>query len=211
MVTLSHRGYWCQGAESNSIDALKLSIESGFGLETDIRDYKGDIVISHDIPDKGSLPLADFFQIYKKFCSDHFLALNVKADGLQKKLKKLLKTYHIVNYYVFDMSIPDGLIYINSNFNVFTRQSEYESCPAYYEESQGVWMDCFLSDWINNDNIQEHLDRGKKVCIVSPELHHRDHLPFWSKLAESDVIDNSSLMICTDFPGKCRRFFNEAD
>lgn len=211
MVILSHRGYWHRSTQKNSIDALRLSIESGFGLETDIRDHKGDLVVSHDIPNETSLPLVDFFRIYDKFGSDKFLALNVKADGLQKKLKKMLEIYRILNYFVFDMSIPDGLIYIRFGLNVFTRQSEYELYPSYYEDSQGVWMDCFLGNWINSDNIKEHLDRGKKVCVVSPELHQRDHIPFWSELAKSDIIYNPSLMVCTDFPEKCRKFFNGSD
>ena len=47
MVILSHRGYW-KDARKNSVDAFKASFVREFGTETDIRDYNGELVISHD-------------------------------------------------------------------------------------------------------------------------------------------------------------------
>lgn len=116
------------------------------------------------------LKLEDFFKLYKKYNTKLPLALNIKADGLQNLLKKLIEKYEITNYFVFDMSVPDALLYIDLNFNVFTRQSEYEKEPSFYDKACGVWMDEFYSHWIDKNIIKKHVDNGKSVCIVSSDF-----------------------------------------
>ena len=66
VIILSHRGYWKDGVEKNSITSLERSFGLGFGVETDIRDYKGELVISHEIATKSCLPVKDFLEIYIK-------------------------------------------------------------------------------------------------------------------------------------------------
>lgn len=52
MIVLSHRGYWKNSLEKNKFVAFERSFSMGFGTETDIRDFNGELVISHDIADK---------------------------------------------------------------------------------------------------------------------------------------------------------------
>jgi glycerophosphoryl diester phosphodiesterase len=101
MKILSHRGYWKTVDEKNSMLAFERSFSLGFGTETDIRDYKGQLVISHDIPtDKQAIILlSDFFECYKSYNCDLPLALNIKSDGLQTLLMTLLSDYNIRFYY----------------------------------------------------------------------------------------------------------------
>ncbi|RDC54237.1 hypothetical protein DU508_22375 [Pedobacter chinensis] len=211
MIVLSHRGYWISDNEKNTVTAFKRSFELGFGTETDIRDLNGELVISHDIPvlSKTTIYVQEFFNLYRSYNKDLPLALNVKSDGLQTQLRKLLEKYEISNYFVFDMSIPDGLQYHKHGFNVFTRQSEYEVRPAYYDESVGVWLDEFKSHWISTEVIADHLKNNKKVCIVSPELHKRKYHEEWSDYKKmSNLITNqNNLMICTDKPEEARAYF----
>lgn len=213
MIVLSHRGYWKSDEEKNTAVSFKRSFSYGYGTETDIRDFQGELVISHDIPENNCLSAREFFEIYCQFDMNLPLALNIKSDGLQIKLKKLLEEYQINNYFVFDMSIPDGLQYLKSYINVFTRQSEYEHIPSFYEAAQGVWLDEFQNHWISEDVIREHIQANKRVCIVSPDLHKRDYVKEWAeyknidkKLVEEYGVD---LTICTDFPEEARGFFNE--
>ena len=88
MKILSHRGYWKEASEKNSVTAFLRSFNLNFGTETDLRDQNGEIVISHDIPKNDSL----LFKNFLKALNDKplTLALNVKADGLAKELKKIL-------------------------------------------------------------------------------------------------------------------------
>lgn len=135
MIVLSHRGYWKETHEKNLPVAFERSFSLGFGTETDIRDYKGELVISHDMADEKCISV---IEIYNKYDNTLPLALNIKADGLQIKLKELIKEYNILNYFVFDMSVPDGLQYLKQNIKAFTRESEYEKIPSFYDEACGI-------------------------------------------------------------------------
>lgn len=210
MKILSHRGYWLEPAEKNTQKAFERSFSLNFGTETDVRDYGGKLVISHDIADKHAMPLEFFFEIYKKFNSNLPLALNIKADGLQYELKKLLSLFQIENYFVFDMAVPDGLLYARDQITLFTRHSEYEINPSYYDLANGVWLDEFNRHWITDETINRHLEQRKSICIVSPELHKRDNSQEWIhyKLLEKKIGKNK-MMLCTDVPEQAREFFND--
>lgn len=208
MKILSHRGYWKDINEKNQIISFERSFFLGFGTETDIRDYKGELVISHDIADENCISVKKMFEIYNKYDNALPLALNVKADGLQTKLKKLLEEYKITNYFVFDMSVPDGLGYLKQNIKAFTRESEYEKVPSFYNEACGIWLDEFKGHWITKETIEKHIKNNKKICIVSPDLHKREYIKEWQdyKNIEKELcIDN--LMICTDYPEIAKEFF----
>jgi|SaaInlStandDraft_6_1057023.scaffolds.fasta_scaffold06831_6 glycerophosphoryl diester phosphodiesterase len=210
MIILSHRGCWNRDSEKNSIKAFEASFSLGFGVETDLRDYNGEIVISHEIPDEECMSVDNFFKIYNNYSQNQPLALNIKADGLQYKLKKLIEKHSIENYFVFDMSVPDGLLYHKHNLVFFTRQSEYERHPSIYKESDGVWLDEFNEHWIDELVIENHLKNKKKICIVSPELHGRDYQEEWQQYKGIDKeFKDEGIMICTDYPEKARRFFSE--
>lgn len=211
MIILSHRGYWLTESEKNTVTAFKKSFELGFGTETDIRDLNGRLVISHDMPveNEANITVADFFELYKSYHSDLPIALNIKADGLQKELMNLLKQYNVFNYFVFDMSVPDGLLYLNQGFNAFTRQSEYETIPSFYPEATGIWLDEFKGHWIDENTIKHHTDNQKKICIVSPELHKRTHELEWANYKKIAQTLDSEIMICSDVPEKARAYFNE--
>lgn len=210
MIIISHRGYWKAIEEKNLPISFERSFALGFGTETDIRDYKGELVISHDIADEKCISVKEMFEIYNKYDNILPLALNVKADGLQVKLKELIEEYKIKNYFVFDMSVPDGLGYLKQNIKAFTRESEYEKAPSYYDEACGIWLDEFKNHWITKEVIAKHIKNDKKVCIVSPDLHKREYKKEWQdykNIEENLGIDN--LIICTDFPEEAKEFFDE--
>ena len=220
MLILSHRGYWKQPHEKNAEAAFVRSFAHGFGTETDVRDANGRLVISHDPPAPGADPLSfdAFCALYKRHGDDALpLALNVKADGLQTLLKTALDEHGITNSFVFDMAVPDGLAYLRHGLPVFTRRSEYETQPTFYEEAAGVWMDCFHEpDWRTAASIHAVLADGKQVCLVSPDLHRRPHRPFWEKLAAAGLHRNAqgkgdaALLLCTDYPEEAAEFFAAA-
>lgn len=210
MVLLSHRGYWKEENEKNQSVAFKRSFKLGFGTETDIRDYKGELVISHDIADETCIKVETFFKIYNSFNNKLPLALNIKADGLQYKLQELIEKFEIRNYFVFDMSVPDGLVYLKYGFNTFTRQSEYEKNPSFYNKSKGIWLDEFSTHWIDEDIIKFHLNNRKKICIVSPDLHKREYKKEWQYYKEIEKkLHINDLMICTDHLEEAKEYFNE--
>lgn len=210
MVIISHRGYWKTQEEKNREISFDRSFKLGYGTETDIRDYKGELVVSHDIPDENSLKIDDFFRIYKKYLPSNLpLALNIKSDGLQLKLKEKLIEYGIEQYFVFDMSIPDTLGYLRNNLITFTRQSEYEQVPVFLEVCQGVWLDSFGDQWYEGEVLLNHLQNDKMVAIVSPELHKRNHFEFWRYLKDNKYHELNNIILCTDLPEEATEFFKK--
>ena len=210
MIVISHRGIWENTQEKNTLKAFQRSFECGLGVEFDLRDQNGVAVVSHDMPQGDVLTFNDFLELYSQYAHLKLgLAINIKADGLQQQIKKLLDRYEVDNYYVFDMSAPDALGYLKKDLKVYTRQSEYEKNPSFYNESSGVWLDEFYEQWITKEQVLEHLTNAKEVCIVSPELHGREHESRWRFYKEiSSEIKDGSLSICTDYPIEAKRYFN---
>jgi glycerophosphoryl diester phosphodiesterase len=207
MEIISHRGYWFKNSEKNSDLAFRRSFSLSFGTETDIRDFDGELVISHDVANRNCITVEHFFQIYKSIEIQPSLALNIKSDGLQNLLKKSLKQNNINNYFVFDMSIPDTIMYLKEGMNVFIRQSEHELGTSFYESATGIWLDAFDGVWYSEELVKKHLNNGKKVAIVSSELHNREYLKHWTLLKSWNIINDDNLILCTDLPEKAIKFF----
>ncbi len=196
-------------AENNTREAFERSFKLGFGTETDFRDYCGELFIAHDPPAaQPSVSAAQFFAMIAASDPALPVAINIKADGLQRMLKEALDTHGISDYFLFDMSIPDALQSVKAGLRIFARQSDIEPEPQLYAQAQGVWMDAFYDDaWITAESVRRHLDAGKAVCLVSPELHGRDHGAFWERFLHDSLTDNPKLMICSDLPEKAQEFF----
>lgn len=215
MQILSHRGHWRSPQEKNTTEALGRSFSSGFGLETDVRDALGTLVISHDPPDSSdsALTLDDLLSLYiASGARDQRLplALNIKADGLATQLARSLSNHDVVDAFVFDMSVPDMRSYIRLGCPVFTRQSDIELQPVLYDECTGVWLDAFIDEsCMSADIVKGHLEAGKQTCLVSSELHGRDPRPLWEKLRlDYDAfIGSDDLLLCTDLPDLAAKTF----
>ena len=207
MVILAHRGYWGSNITKNSMPSFKKALKRGYGIETDIRDSDGVLVISHNIPTGNEHNLEALLYHYKSHGYNSMLALNIKSDGLSEDLGLLINKYGIENYFVFDMSIPDTIPYFKNKTNVYTRHSDIEITPLLYDQSSGVWLDMFFEDWVTENTINNHIKLGKRVCLVSPELHGRKYYDFWTRLKVMNLM--GEIMICTDYPNEAERFFNE--
>ncbi len=209
MEILSHRGHWLVREERNAPVALARSFEGGFGTETDLRDCAGALVVAHDPPPPGALPAEELFALHARLGSGLPLALNIKADGLQAMTCALLERFAVRDAFVFDMSVPDTIQWLKTPVPVFVRESDVEPEPVLLDRAAGVWLDGFGSDWWEAATILRHLDAGRRVCLVSPDLHGRPHLPVWDKLAAAGLDAAAGLMLCTDHPTDARRFFGQ--
>ncbi|ARJ66601.1 hypothetical protein WV31_13445 [Magnetospirillum sp. ME-1] len=201
---LAHRGAWTEKAEQNRPDRLLAALRGGFGIETDLRDRAGGVVISHDMPGADAPSLDQVWGDWLDLASpERVLALNVKADGLAEIMAPLVAG-RARDYFFFDMSVPDMRHYLRLGLTTFTRHSDAEPSPAYYAASAGVWLDELDREWIDAATIQAHLDAGKLVALVSGELHRRDHSPIWD-LARRFRHDDR-VMVCTDLPAQLQEF-----
>ena len=210
MIILAHRGYWNNLKERNSLQALRKALESGFGFESDVRDYKEKLVISHNIADSSSPDAEEVFKWLYEFRDKYTFAINIKADGLKDILHGFIRLYGITNYFLFDMSVPQMVEFREMGLKYFSRQSEVEPRPCMYDDASGVWVDGFYStDWITKDLLETHIKNGKEICLVSPDLHGKENYKdFWQKIKSFNV-DTKYTMLCTDHPQEAREFFNE--
>jgi hypothetical protein len=203
MMILSHRGFWRSPEEKNLPVAFERTIADGFGTETDVRDLAGQLVVSHDPALPGAQPWSELLDLFDG--TGLPLAVNIKADGLSGALAQAFAGRDI-DWFAFDMSGPETFRYAAAGLPYLTRHSDIETVPVMYEQAAGVWLDAFSAIWFDRSVIEGHLARGKRVCIVSPELHGRDPDTLWP-LLEGLKAPEGHLMLCTDLPDRARSYF----
>lgn len=207
MLAISHRGYWKTAAEKNTSAAFDRSFVLGYGTETDLRDLGGQLVVSHDPPPMDAMPVDDLFAQVASYDPNLSMALNIKADGLQSMVMDAVKQHGLTGCFVFDMAVPDAVQWLKTDMPVFTRHSDVEKVPALYDQAAGVWLDGFYSDWWDMGTIAAHLDAGKRIAIVSPELHGRSHTALWTQIRDAPVCHSDDIILCTDIPEEAKEFF----
>lgn len=213
MKIIAHRGFWEREKEKNSLGAFKRAIVNGYGIEFDLRDYKRELVVAHNMTTSRSLKLYD---VFAKLCKlDNFskgvYAINIKCDSIEKEVFAFVKHFKITrNSFVFDMSFPSTYIFYRfyKNLNIAVRQSEFETFPLLYSQIKWLWLDEFQRHWISNKIITKHIKNGKKLCIVSPELHGRKHKKIWRQYLDLPKKILRSVYLCTDFPEEADFVFN---
>ena len=214
MKIIAHRGEWSLENEKNSEKAFSRAIKNGFGVETDIRDYCGELVISHDVPQERGLLLENLFDLYNELSvnqDSQVLALNIKSDGISKQLIELINKHNINNYFVFDMSIPDTMGYIEKKIKTYSRISELEAESNLHLITDGVFLDQFYGTWYTPEYLEFLIKKYKRVCIVSSELHGFPEFECWNVLAKLSAEVRNNIILCTDFPKKSMEFFHDKE
>lgn len=205
MKIIAHRGFWKTESEKNTMKALMRAVENGFGFETDFRDCEGKILISHNPPKGTEITAENVFKMYREAGCEEPLALNIKADGLQDMMADLLKKYDITNYFFFDMSVCDTVIYVDKKLKIASRLSEFETEMPFYKDCTTIWIDYFNSDGPTTQKVKQTLQNKKIACVVSPELHKRNYTMMWQQLLP--IKDDPNLYLCTDYPDKAKEYF----
>jgi glycerophosphoryl diester phosphodiesterase len=207
MPSLAHRGLWTDPDERNTLDAFRGAFARGWGVELDVRDLDGVLVISHDPPAAGALGFAAVVEAYVAHGCPGHLAVNVKADGLEILIAAALRPVDPARWFAFDMSVPDSLRYAGAGLPYFSRHSDIEPEPALYAGAGGVWLDDFYGGFVTEARIAGHLEAGKHVAVVSPELHRRDHRPVWDEWRRWDVWSSDRVHLCTDHAPQAEEVF----
>ena len=163
MIFVSHR--------INTIKKLKKTPKF-YGVEIDLRDYKKKIILSHDPFKSGEC----FYEFLKKY--DHkFLILNVKSEGIENSVLKILKKFKIKNYFFLDCTFPSLINLTKKGIkNIAIRVSDYESFHTLRNMkylAKWVWIDCFKNIPLDEKKYKLIKKYKYKICLVSPELHRR--------------------------------------
>ena len=113
-----------------------------YGIEIDVRTFNNKIILNHDPLKKGII----LNKWIKKF-NHKFLIINIKEEGLEKYVKKILKKKNIQKFFFLDQSFPLLIKTLNSNEKrCAVRFSEFEDIKTVYnlaEKINWVWVDHF--------------------------------------------------------------------
>jgi hypothetical protein len=109
------------------------------------------------------------------------LILNVKEEGLETRLLKLMKERGIEDFFFLDQSFP-FLIKTSSagERRSAARVSEFEPVDIALNlaaKIDWVWVDCFTKFPLSKKDAERLKEANLKLCLVSPELLGRfdDH------------------------------------
>lgn len=204
MQIIAHRGFWKCNAEKNSLISSKRAIDSRFGVEIDVRDRLGSLVVSHDPSEQGDVCFSAFADIL--FSTSVPIAINIKSDGLATLLGEVIVRYKPQSYFAFDMSIPEMYNYSRKGIRFYTHISDLCTKPPCIEYASGIWLDSFKGLWYNGSILKEIVSYGLPICVVSEELHSRSHLYQWEMLREV-FPKNFYWQLCTDKPDQAMEFF----
>lgn len=143
-----------------------------YGVEVDIRSFGPDLVIHHD-PYVAGTRFEEWIAQYQHGT----LILNVKEEGLEDRLLKLMQQHGIERFFFLDQSFPFLIRTARTGERrCAVRVSEFESIEtaiAIAPMIDWVWVDCFSRFPLSEADTRRLKQSGLKLCLVSPELQGR--------------------------------------
>ena len=179
----------------NRVEDLKKVPESE-GVEIDLRDFAGEIVLQHD-PFKDG----EKFELFLKRYAHAFLILNIKSEGIEEKVLELVLARGIQDFFFLDLSFPAMMKLVRNGENrIAVRYSEFEpeaQALALKGKVKWIWADCFTRiPW--TPEAYNALKSTFKICLVSPEL--QNHSPDWILDFKKSFANYPVDAICTKYP-----------
>lgn len=151
----------------NKITQIKSGL-SEYGIESDVNNFNNKLVMQHDLNKNGD----KFYDFIKNINKNKIIFLNIKSSGI---IKKVLKSTKNKNIFFLDLAFSeiDFLIRMKLTHKVILRYSVYERLNldlTYFKKIIWIWFDFFQNKKIDYKTYRYIKQRGKKICIVSPEL-----------------------------------------
>ena len=194
MLKIAHR--------INTIEELN-NIDKNLGVEIDVRYHNNRLILHHNPFGHHESTPCDFESFLKEY-KHKLLILNVKTEGIENKCIELMEKYNIKDWFFLDLSMPYFVKYAKYSDlpknHLCVRFSEHEPIEyalEYKDCAEWIWIDCFKSLPINDENyniIKKHF----KICLVSPELQGFElkEIENFKNILKEKEID----AVCTDYP-----------
>ena len=152
-------------------DLLNTPVE--YGVEVDLRDFGEKLILQHD-PFKDG----ESFEEYLKNYNHGTMVLNIKSEGIERRVLKLIQQHNIKSYFFLDCTFPMiNLLSSKGERNIALRFSEFEGIDTISlmsKKIEWIWVDCFTKLPISFKNYKTLKDLNYKLCLVSPELQNQD-------------------------------------
>lgn len=171
-----------------------------YGVEVDIRTEGRRLVIHHD-----PFVAGESFEEWLDGYRHGTLVLNVKEEGIEKRLTALAASRGIDDWFFLDQSFP----FLVKSFTAGERRcavrvSEFESVETAMTlagKVDWVWVDCFTRFPLTREDASRLQGAGFKLCLVSPELQGRSpeaEIPVFASLLKNRGI--AAEAVCTKRP-----------
>jgi hypothetical protein len=169
--------------------------DSSLGVEFDVREGPGGtILVTHD-PWTSGPELSAFLAVHRHT----FYIVNIKCEGIEYEVLRLLKDANIENFFLLDCSFPMiHKLSLKGETRLALRFSEYEEFRRMQGRAQWVWVDVFSRIPLGPKDCDELHALGYKLCLVSPELQQQPEKLETYKQVLVGHLD----MVCTKFPEK---------
>lgn len=160
------------------------NVDKSCGVEIDIRDYKSNLILSHDPFHKEFIYLEE----YLPSLAGRSIIANIKSERIEKKFVEMSKKLAPNSEYFFLDSSFSMISNFGSIYNFASRFSEFESIDTSINLLKNslinwIWIDTFFSFPISEDNINKINSLQVKKCFTSPDLLGRDsQIPAYGKL-----------------------------
>ena len=152
--------------------ALLEKTPSDIGVEIDIRSNGEDLILHHDPFSQGEL-----FEDWIRSYHHGILILNVKEEGLESPILKIMNQHKIKDFFFLDQSFPFlRKTAVMGESRCAARVSEYENIETVLSLSgmvDWVWVDCFTRFPLKKKEANQLTNAGFRLCLVSPELQGR--------------------------------------
>lgn len=167
-------------------------INKEFGVEIDLRsDYKS-IYLSHDPFTKG-----ESFSSWIKYFNHKILILNIKEEGIENEIIKILKKNKISNYFFLDQSLPMLTYFSKKNIKEtavrFSEKEPIELVSNFIGKCNWVWIDLTTNIEIDIKVLEILKNKRFKTCLASPDLRKTSNLNKLSKTIE--IVKNNPILI----------------
>ena len=154
----------------NTIAQLR-STPPDFGVELDLRDCGGRLILQHD-PFSDGEDFEDYLQEYRH----GLMILNIKSERIEYRVLEMIRRSNVLNYFFLDSSFPMIRALVREGERrIAVRFSEFEpveSALALAGQVEWVWVDCFTRMPLD-ERTYARLKQHFKLCAVSPELQGR--------------------------------------
>lgn len=156
----------------NTIEQLSL-VSTEFGVEIDLRSNGGSLFLSHDPFMHNLVRFEDWLTSYHHYG----IIVNIKEEGLEDEILRLLKDHAVEDFFFLDQSFPYLVRTLKQGeYRCAVRVSDFESAETARSLNpmpEWVWLDSFTGDWQHLSEINNLVSQGYKTCLVSPELQGR--------------------------------------
>lgn len=183
----------------NTLEALEAAPPE-FGVEMDIHGYADQLVVHHE-PGVCATAFEQWLDAYRHA----FVILNVKEEGIERRVRDLVLARGIQAFFMLDLSFPALVKMVRTGERrVAIRVSEHEPAAGALSlagRADWVWLDSFQGGLpIAPAEVHALEAGGFHICLVSPELHGRPVGEIADLQRALDAAGLSAAAVCTKYP-----------